>query len=336
VKLGILRYYIQGFDSGGAPNALSGDPKNSFHVAIRRTLVGPPPSLPGQAPPATCSPGQEGGAVSEEKPAESGPMQCIDDSQCNGGVCTDGRCAEPTEHHEEESQTRFARLWVGVSLSLDVVILPDGHDVCKLNGDALPINGKGYYCTNPGDGSDFPTRASPGENASMASPGSAGQASGGPAVGNVRVLASVDFALTPNWLVGARFGVVTHTYPGVAAANDGKGFGPPVHFEVRGTYVLGKNALAHSGFAPMAFLDAGAGRFDAPRDVSVTEQGIPGQLSKRAWRTGGPGFVGLGVGARYQFSQRIAFNAALKVAAAFGGNGLFTTFGPEIALQYGF
>jgi hypothetical protein len=336
VKIGVLRYYLQGFDSGGSPNALSGDPKRPFHVAIRRSVVGQPPSLPGQPPPVACAPGPEGSpAIPAENPPEAGPMQCIDDSQCNGGVCTDGRCAEPTEHHDE-SQTRYARFWVGVSLSLDVVLLPDASDVCKLTSAAIPLNGKGYYCTNPSDGSDFPTRASPGENASMTSPGTAGQVAGGPAVGNVRVLASFDFALTPNWLLGARFGVVTHAYPGSAAANDGKAFGPPIQLELRGTYVLGKNALAHSGFSPMAFLDAGVGRFDAPRDVSVTEAGVPGQLPKRAWRSGGPGFVGIGAGARYQFSQRIAFNAAVKLAAAFGGSGVFTTFGPEIALQYGF
>ena len=54
------------------------------------------------------------------------------------------------------------------------------------------------------------------------------------------------------------------------------------------------------------------------------------------WLTGGPWFVAVGGGARYQFSPRAALNAALRVNAAFDGVGVLFTFGPEMAFQYGF
>lgn len=335
-KPGVLRYYVQGFDAGGSPNALSGDPKQPFHVVVRQKIVSDPPSLPGRAPPASCGAGAGVEAPPAEKPANEGPLECIDDSQCNGGVCTDGRCAVPVERHEEEARTNYAHLWIGVSLSMDVAWLPNGADVCKLSSGAAPLNAQGYYCTNPGDGSDFPSHSSPAENDSLAHPGTAGQVNGGPAIGNVRFLGSIDYAFNPHILVGARFGLVTHGYTGSAAVSQGKAFGPPIQGEVRGTYLFGDKPLTHAGFAPMVFVDAGVGKFDAVRDVNVTETGIAGTLPKRAWRTGGPIFAGAGGGLRYQFSQRIAFTAALKVAFAFGGNGLFDTLGPEVALQYGF
>jgi hypothetical protein len=262
--------------------------------------------------------------------AEAEASQCIDDSQCNGGSCVGGRCAEPTP--QEETKRGFARLWVGFSASLDVVPLPSGKDVCALNSNATPYNSQGYTCTNP-NGSDFPSRTSAAENDTL-TPGNAGQVSGGPAVGDVRLLVNVDYALTSNLLLGVRGGWVVHTGAG-AAAYTGKGLEPPLHVEARGTYLFGADALSHSGFAPMLFGDVGFAHFDAARTVSVTQTDIQGALQKNAWKIGGPLFLGAGAGARYAFSQRIAFTLAAKLAFAVGG-GLFPTVGPEVALAYGF
>jgi hypothetical protein len=321
VKLGTLRYYVQGFDSGGSPNALSGDPKRPFSVSIRASITGSPPSLPGQSPPVACT-----GAAA----AEAEASQCIDDSQCNGGSCLNGRCAEPTP--QEETKRGFARLWVGFSASLDVVPLPSGKDVCALNSNATPYNGQGYTCTNP-NGSDFPSRTSAAENATLTT-GNAGQVNGGPAVGDVRLLVNLDYALSSQFLLGVRGGSVVHGGAG-AAAYTGKGLEPPFHFETRATYLFAADALSHSGFAPLAFVDVGVAHFDAARTVSVTQTDIPGALEKNAWRIGGPFFFGGGAGVRYAFSQRIAFTMNAKLAFAVGG-GLFPTVGPEVALAYGF
>jgi hypothetical protein len=327
VKLGALRYYVQGFDSGGTPTAVSGDPKHPYVVAIRRTIVGPPPSLPGQSPPVACAPGEAEAPIPAEEEGK-GPQACEDDSQCNGGTCRAGRCASSESAAESGG---FARFWIGVSVSPDITVLPAQSDVCKLTSAAIPTGA--YSCTNP-DGSDYPSHDSTAENDSL-TPGNAGQAGGGMKWGNVRILASFDVAINPNILVGARFGYVAGGYGASAAVADKRAFGPPIQIEARATYVFGQSALTHSGFSPTAFVDAGAGKFDAGTPVTVTQSNVPGHLAKTAWRTGGPGFVGAGGGVRYQFSQRIAFTAALKVGAAFGGNGTFATFGPEVALQYG-
>ena len=205
-----------------------------------------------------------------------------------------------------------------------------GDHVRLLTGNSF--NSAGYTCTNPVDGTDFPSRATPTESQTL-SPGHAGHVNGGISEGDLRVLGSFDVAATSNLLIGLRAGAVLHTGAGPAALA-GQGMKAPFHVEVRGTYLFGAHALAHSGFAPLVMVDAGAARFDAGRTVTVSQTGI-GPLQKEAWHTGGPWFGGAGVGVRYAFSQRIAFTAVAKVAHAFGGSSM-TTFAPEGALSYGF
>ena len=328
-KLGVLQYYVQGFDSGGSPNAVSGDPKHPFHVPIRRAIVGSPPSLPGQSPPSACT-GSAAEAAAEAPPSSEEPASCVDDSMCNGGACQDGHCIAPSR--AEESSTEFARVWIGVSGSVDIAFLPGTSDACKLTTPgALPYNSQSYYCTNP-DGTDYPNRTNGAENGSIPSTATsnADQASSSTQFGDVRILATFDYALSANFLAGARAGYVTHSYPGSAAAHT------PLHLELRATYLFGNRPLAHVGFAPLALIDAGYGEFDAHESISVVQTSVPGQLTRDAWRVGGPIFVGIGGGFRYSFSQRVGFTAALKGALAFGNHILFETIAPEVGLQYGF
>jgi hypothetical protein len=111
--------------------------------------------------------------------------------------------------------------------------------------------------------------------------------------------------------------------------------------EARGTYVFGDAPLAHEGFAPTVFVAAGAAEFDGHvASIASTSQKAtsapPISQPVDVWLTSGPLFLAVGGGARYQFSPRAAFNAALRVNVAFGGVGALFTYGPEIALQYGF
>jgi hypothetical protein len=171
---------------------------------------------------------------------------------------------------------------------------------------------------------------------------------GGLAITNPRFLASFDYAFNYNFLLGARVGYVALTYPGSTIAAF-----PPLHLEARATYVIGHEALASKGIAPVIFLAAGAAPFGAKVSVTVGEcdngntpvgSGASGSCSTgvkpssrdvNAWRVGGPVFVGPGGGLRWAFSDRAALSLNVKIVLAFGNGFLFDPT-PELAMQIGF
>jgi hypothetical protein len=307
---GALRYWIQGFDEGGDPIASSGDPKHPYTVQVRDDIAGDAPHLPGKSPPKTC------GAEPEEEPPtshEEGPGE------------------KPTQEGQ-----RYARVWVGVSAELpELLQVPSGDDLCKLSSGGLPANSAGVYCTNP-DGSDFPSRSSPAQNSHLSIQGQAGHSDGGLQPGDVRVMAAFDYALSASFLVGARLGYAFNSYPGQAAVQSGHAFGSKIHAEARATYLFGHEPLAHTGFAPMVFAGTGLSEFDGHVTSTVSLDNVAGQQPVNIWVTDGPFFIALGGGARYQFSLRAAFTAAVRVNAVIGGNGLLMTYGPELGVLYGF
>jgi hypothetical protein len=315
---GTLRYWIQGFDDGGDPIASSGDPKHPYTVPIRDDISGEAPHLPGKSPPKTCGeecpPGLPG--CGEEKP----PAE---------------ETEAPKEKHAPEAG-RYARIWVGVSAELpELMQMPAGDDLCKLGSGALPANSAGVYCTNP-DGSDFPLRATPAQNNHLSLQGQAGHSNGGLQPGDIRVMASFDYALSASFLVGGRLGYAFNSYPGQAASQGGKAFGSRVHVEARATYLFGHAPLARTGFAPMVFAGTGLSEFDTHVTGVVSLDNVAGQQPVNIWLTDGPFFIALGGGVRYQFSLRAAFTAAVRVNAVIGGNGFLLTYGPEVGVLYGF
>jgi hypothetical protein len=145
-----------------------------------------------------------------------------------------------------------------------------------------------------------------------------------------------------NLLVGGRFGYVVNSYPGAAASNDGRAAGFKVHVEARATYLFGDHPLERIGFVPMAFAGFGVAPFDGHVDSIVTLTNPMGAMRApltqqvSIWDTGGPFFLLLGGGARYEFSSRLAATLGLRINIAIGGNGVLPTLGPEIGFQYGF
>jgi hypothetical protein len=220
----------------------------------------------------------------------------------------------------------FARVWIGVSSSVDLALLPSGSDVCRRSSPT-----PAYFCTNP-DGTDYPTTR---ESAALIA-GHAGNPPGGFAAGTVHVLLTFDYAVTPSLLLGARFGYVAESYTGNAAVTAGRALGVPLHGEVRGTYLFGREPLVRGGLAPFAFLAAGVSHFDMSTTVGGRETGIVGNKALEAWVVGGPWFAALGAGVRYAVSPLIGFWAGAKLSAAFGSGGLMGVASPEVILQRGF
>jgi hypothetical protein len=231
---------------------------------------------------------------------------------------------------------------VGGAASLDLVAMPAATDVCARNttgtepGTEPLTPGNPYWCVDPSSNAPFPGDG--GTNGRIATNGDLVQS--GLRVGNLRLLVSVDCALTPNILLGGRIGYVLRTDPNPVV---GAPF-PPFHAEARATYLFGDRAILQT-FAPMALVAMGLGEFDAyvPVPVFLNAYNMGGvvrprqALTENAWVTAGPAFVAAGGGVRVLLSDHVAATAAVKLEAAFGGsaNALFGG-APELAVQVGF
>jgi hypothetical protein len=162
--------------------------------------------------------------------------------------------------------------------------------------------------------------------------GAGDQVQGGFKLGNLRILASLDYALGGNVMLGARAGYVLFTDP--ATASPGAAFAP-IHLEARLTYLLGKGAVSKKGMSPMFFAGLGAGEFDAYVPVKVYS--TSGEMkAENAWLTAGPVFLSGGGGLRYLLGKKTAFTAALRLEGALGGAaGFLFGVAPEAGLQFG-
>ena len=356
VQQGTTQYYIQGFDANNDPVATGGDRQNPYKVPVKTEPVAEPPHLPNAAPPTQCQdtgdcppnfPGckkpQPGASTKVEEPAgKDGGEFCEEDSECKSQRCTsDNKCAE------YEGAKKGPKLWVGISGAFDYTFVPSANDVCRLKADATPMNDSNYYCTRE-DGSDYPLRPSD-SNPSAAAENSAivpsneqgsDKVSGGGALGNIRLMLTLDYAVQPNVLLGARLGLVLNSYSGSEAEVDGKRFAVPIHLEVRATYLFGKDPLSKKGFAPYLMGGLGIGQFETKIPVQVVErapESTPPFRRKEvdAWHIAGPAFLTVGGGGRYAITPRFAFMFGLRANLAFL-NAFAPSIGPEVGGQFGF
>ena len=278
------------------------------------------------------------GACSEGKCGASKKAEgddCGSDDECDSGKCKEDKCAAGGG-----KGGKFPRIWIGVGLQLDLYLMPGAQDVCVLNKmtgiGGLPDNSAGYSCVDPKNGANFPGGGTKGASlngmiAPSAGPPTSDQVSGGFRPGNFRILASLDYALSQNLLLGLRAGYVLFTDPG---SSPGPAF-PPLHLEARLTYLIGHNALTKKGIVPMLFLGAGAGEFDAFVPVTVLSTSKQ-EAPETAWLTSGPIFVSAGGGARFNISPKVAATAALKFEGGIGGAaGFMPGFAPELGIQFG-
>jgi hypothetical protein len=346
VQQGTTQYYIQGFDSNNDPVATAGDRNNPYKVKVSREPVADPPHLPNASPPTQCAdtgdcppnfPGCKtaGAKPPGEKPeptGKDGGEFCEEDSECKSHECKNNKCTD------YEGGKKGPKIWVGVFGALDYTMVPSADDVCKLNNETLPVNGSNYYCVQ-GSSTDYPSRTDRAQNDSIVASSDRGsdKVSGGGALGNIRVMLSMDYAINGNFMIGGRVGLVLNRYPGEAAGQDGKRFAPPVHAELRGTYVLGKDALYNKGFAPYFFGGAGLSSFETKVDVKVVENvgGTRTQRDAEAWHLAGPGFLTAGGGGRFAFTPKAAAMFGLRLNLAFGDS-FAPSVGPEVGVQIGF
>ncbi len=237
-------------------------------------------------------------------------------------------------------------MWGGVGLALDIVLVPGQDDVCALNmqGTGALTPGNSYVCYDPTQQGRFPPTGPSGATVNQAidisSPNRLDFVNGGFVHGPLTIFASFDYALNYNVLVGARAGYEALTYPG---NNPAPAF-PPIRLEARVSYLLGARAI-NRAFAPVFFLGAGAGEFDAFVPVKVTLMNPAGPytsggvIKEDAWLTAGPVYATAGGGVRFAFGgeeKSVALTGLLKFEGAFGGtSGFLFGLAPEVGLEFG-
>jgi len=285
-----------------------------------------------------CSSDQcSSGKCSGGKKAEG--EDCESDEDCDSSRCKEDKCAAGSS-----SGSKGPKVWIGVSVSLDATILSGANNVCKRAPNFT--NTTGYSCAQPGSSTQFLDNGSDITNYQNLLMGTGDQVLGGFRMGDIRFLASLDFALGKHSLLGFRAGYVLGTAPIKAAF-------PPLHAEARYTYLFGKDAVSKVGLAPLIMGGVGAGEFDAAVAVPVSLCPTAAMASNcntatalkdntqthpvNAWAVAGPVFVMAGAGVRYLATSHFAVQAALKFQAAFGGTtGFLPGFAPELGVQYGF
>jgi hypothetical protein len=367
IQQGDVQYYIQGFNANNDPVATGGDRNNPYKVTISKTISGDAPHLPGQQPAAQCAdtgdcppdfPGcKKTGVVDENLKGEG--EECEEDAQCKSNQCKSEKCTAPPETEGENGEPKLRHFWIGVAFSLDLQVLSGANNVCALNPMTASPIASSYACLF--NGNNYPANSgSPAQNNALIldSTGRSDSVKGGIAPGNLRFLASFDYAINYNFLVGARVGFVALTYTGSAVSAF-----PPIHAEARATYVFGHHALVQKGIRPVLLFAAGAAPFSAHVGVTALEcdnaAGQPiGNGSKGAcaayslngapimgpgtatikdvdaWRVAGPVFVAPGAGIRWAFSARAAL--ALNVKLAFALPSFMFDPTPELFMQFGF
>ncbi len=364
-------YYVSGYDAGNDEVATAGTKKDPIHVAVKATIEGPAPHLPGAQPLAQCPdtgdcppgfPGckkSSGGglgdptAIGDDKSLKEEGVACESDEQCASDTCG------PNDNDDGEkvcrarpAKAKFKRIWIGAAVGANLSFIPSASKVCSLTpkdqpGEGRPLVDTGYYCTS--DGKNYPLRGSDGgdgsDNAAIDPNQKGNSVSGGLAAAtNFPLLLTGDYAINANLLVGARLGIVLGGYDATAAKSDGKRFAAaPLHIEGRATYLLGKDALMKKGFAPMFFGGLGASTFEpsVPVSVKTNEYSLNGETKPAgttkvtAYYMGGPFFVNAGGGGRFAVTENVALTGAVRLNAAFGNGFLFSAT-PEIGAQIGF
>jgi len=309
---GVLRYYIRAYDEDGAVIATSGSRENPYRVLIKKTGAS---SLGGAAAPKKCPdpadcPRGLPGCGSE--PVERVP--CRRDTDCEGGLLCgfDGFC---------EAAQRDKN-WFSIAAEQDFVFVPT-TDACSRKSQTT----EGFACFRE-DGAQYRGSALPDIN----HPIQAG-------IGPTRLGIGYDRLILQNVMVGARAGWAVR---GEQRAGKNAIDFVRLHAELRLSYFVGRDPLAHSGLRGFLMTSAGVAQFDTVVPVQVGED-----LSQRSRQGGndlrqtldaskraGDFFLGLGAGLWFGSSRSTALSAALRVLEVFPFGA--TVIAPELGYAIGF
>jgi hypothetical protein len=238
---GTLKYYIEGL-RGGKVVAYSGTKDEPHRVAIKSSIDGDPPALPGEDPPAAC--------VDEDCPPDFPGCgagvggDCTTDGDCEGGlVCIDSVCGEADEGKGNKTSRHH---WIPVGFQVDLLGVAASPQVCA--------PGSPYTCLFAGNIQYFGVPDANNGNSFS---------SGGLSLATQRAMLGYEYKATMGLAVGARVGIAF----GGAPTGPNHKF-KPLHLEARLAYYL---HLGKGYVEPYGFLSGGMAEVDAKKTVSLTQ-----------------------------------------------------------------
>jgi hypothetical protein len=271
-KPGTLEYYFIMYDELGRETGRVGDEFDAFGVAIKNSLSGPGPALPDQSPPGSCKE-----VMAADCPPGFPGCQTYDEEDW----------AKEAEVDEGEKPT----VWLTLGGALDFLLVPQSNTVCTTTPDYSCFYGETFRDPNANllnpDGSPVAdangrTIAQQAGNPRAGFEGS-GSIPGGLTMATQRILIGVDYAVTPEILLGLRLGY---------AFGGGPKEGPtgtaflPFHAEGRVAYWFGG---AHKGvFRPFVQVGGGAAQVDAKVSVQIVDPAFGPSCAAQA-KTAGQG-----------------------------------------------
>lgn len=309
---GTLEYYFILYDEMGRESERVGDEFDTFTVPIKESISGRGPALPDQSPPTSC----KALAAADCPPGFPGCETYEDEEWAQAS---------------DEADTDAPSVWLTLGGQLDFLLAPssaaacfsDSEYGCYYSGGTYrdprqPLRDRdGQLVVDPNN----PNQVLP-SNAGVpigAQQLGAGSIPGGFALATQRILIGVDYAVTPEILLGVRLGYAFGGGPQQVSNISGTGANfVPFHAEVRGAYWF---TGAHKGtFRPFVQLGGGVAQVDAGVPVHIIDTQFITECYDRqqtnsdclereltAWRKTGTVFVSAGLGAMLAVGETSGF-----------------------------
>jgi len=318
-KKGTLSVYVIAQNENKEMVATFGTAEAPIQYTIVDKTKEAPPRYPGEPAPGRCK------DVLEEAKGGAGPGQactmdhlCRKDHYCNEGICQKTPTCDTNEDCESdhcvdglckmkqvfEAKAKVSRWMVGINIAQDLWISSSAKNVC---GGTNASNGD-FNCYNAGS-SRINVSSDPAVTNNIPMADTSGNVKTTLVPATTRILASLDYALSPAMTIGTRLGMALNGGPPTIHYDNGRPSQNKdfflAHLELRGSYWF--TPLDQPGIHPYLGLSLGLAEVDAKVPVTAwyvpaagaTCTGKQGNFCPRkldAWRKMGKSFAGLNFG----------------------------------------
>jgi hypothetical protein len=277
---------------------------------------------------------------------------CETDANCPAGACVGGKC--DIVSRGEPHVTSYAKNWFGLHVAQDLMFV-GGSNICTQSAQA----GENFSCYYAGSRS----------GAYVDEPYPGAKKSTTPVLATTRILLSYDRSITANISGGLRVGYafgggppagrdVIYDRSGRVAQVVDKGLSfLPLHLELRVSYWFGASPLGRKGLRPYVHVGGGLAPVDGKVVLSVKDCGLYATRGTQAyadcangtvpsndarlrsvdldaWKKLGQGFLTVGGGAVYAFTNTLGAQVNLNLMYSLPASGVVIE--PSLGATLGF